>query len=255
MSLPDNVTNETNFREGAMLLMQVNRSRYMYNFLVQGWKSNTQKTKLVYELNKHLRIMLSNITLRQIEEMKPVAEAIGKDVEAKTEIVRTPVAENKEKVEIKVRTKGMREDHNNLPPHIQALFTETLNLLRKERSLHEKLKTMENAKPCDRHEYVNLLIKLDKQRRADWEKYDQYRYEDTQAEKVGQDEQKQSYSANDATNIGNCRTFISRNIGKAIKLKDDKLQISKYISLVAELKSKYEMATALGASCRRTRIG
>lgn len=242
VSLPNNVTDENLFKQGATLLLQMNRSNYMYNFLVRGWRSNTQKAKLIYEINKHLRILLSGITVKQIAEMKPVADKIGREVESLTMVSQS------DKTEIKVSSKGMRADHDQLPPHIKALFTETLNLLRKERSLHEKLKMMEDAKPCDRHEYVSMLIKLDKKRRKDWAEYDSYKITGNDKVTEAGADVHQTITAENINDIGNCRTFISRNIGKAVALKNDPLKVAEYSRLVAEIKSKYEMASALGAN-------
>ena len=257
LNLPDNVTNENHFREGATLLLQLNRNQHMYNFLCKSWRSNIQKTKLIYELNKHLRIRLSGITLQQIEEMRPEAERIGKEVTELTE-THTDAKDPSTIQTVTPKGVGKRQDHDLLPPEIQALYIETHNLLLKERSLHERLKLMVDAKPCDRHEYVSLLIKLDKQRIDDWRKYDEYQVteEDRLRSEQRQTEspappaipsREESNAADDANSIGNCRTFISRNIGKAFKLKDDTLQVAAFAKLIAEMQAKYELATGLGA--------
>lgn len=244
LDMPDNVTVEKKFRQGTMLLLQLTGNKYQVNYLNKGWNSNVQKSKLIYELNKHLRIKLSGITLRQIQEMQPEVERIGKEIYVETVPAETPNYENPSVAPSKP-IRGKRPDHDLLPPEIQALYVETHKLLQKERSLHERLKLMSDAKPCDRHEYVTMLINLDKRRIEDWKKYDNYVIgQDT---KVSAPVQAAPNVAVDATSIGTIRTFLSRNIDKAINLKDDEMHIVDYTKLLAELQSKYETATALGA--------
>lgn len=254
LNMPDNVTDYTRFAEGAQLLLQLNRNQHMHNFLIKGWKSNNQKTKLIYELNKHLRIRLSGITLQQIEEMRPEAERIGKEVSEKTEEKKDEKNPGSAPT-YTVKQVGRRSDHELLPPEVQALYVETHNLLLKERSLHEKLKLMVNARPCDRHEFVSLLIKLDKQRIGDWQRYDGYqvteedrlRFENRKNDPKEKESVKGESAAEDANSIGSCRTFISRNLGKAFKLKKDVLQVAAFTKLLADMQAKYDLATGLGA--------
>lgn len=250
--MPDNVTVENNFRAGTALLLQLTGNKYQINYLNKGWRSNVQKSKLIYELNKHLRIKLSGITLQQIKEMQPEVERIGKEVEEET--LRMESGQNNEPTPSAGKyRRGKRPDHDLLPPEIQALYVETNKLLQKERSLHERLKLMTDAKPCDRHEYVTMLINLDKRRIDDWKKYDEFVICQAASDNSGIDPndpspiQTVTNAAIGATSIGNIRTFISRNIDKAISLKTDDLQIAAYTKLVAELQSKYETACALGA--------
>lgn len=240
--MPDNVTDETKFKMGSALLLRLNRNKSMTNYLNKGWKSNVQKSKLIYELKKHLRIKLSGVTLRQIEEMKPVVEKVGADVVAQTVVVENTI-------QVKDNIKGRRADHDSLPSEIQALFTENLNILRKERSLHEKLKLMDKALPCDRHEYVTMLIKLDNRRHENWHKYDSY-----VAATSGWDKKDPSpiqtvteTPAADASSISTCRSYISKALPRLAAMKDDELKVAAYASLLAEVQQKYEMATGLGA--------
>ena len=251
LDMPDNVTKEQNFREGTLLLLQLSGNKYQVNYLNKGWKSNVQKSKLIYELNKHLRIKLSGITLQQIKEMQPEVERIGRDIAGETtSMAPTNMAEESSTHK---PMRGKRPDHDQLPPEIQALYVETNKLLQKERSLHERLKLMNDAKPCDRHEFVTMLINLDKRRIEDWKQYDNYVIGQEAKDVSGKEPKTPSTSqsvnnaAIDATSIGTIRTFLSRNIDKAIQLKSDELQIVAYTKLLAELQSKYETATALGA--------
>lgn len=249
LDMPDNVTNEQHFREGTLLLLQLSGNKYQVNYLNKGWKSNVQKSKLIYELNKHLRIKLSGITLQQIQEMQPEVERIGREIADET-----PSTEQAQKTSPSNKPlRGKRQDHDKLPPDIQALYVETNKLLQKERSLHERLKLMTDAKPCDRHEYVTMLINLDKRRIEDWKQYDNYVIGQEAKDVSGIDPndpspiQTVTNAAIDATSIGTIRTYLSRNIDKAIQLKGDELQIVAYTKLIAELQSKYETASALGA--------
>ena len=73
---------------------------------------------------------------------------------------------------------GKREDHDLLPDEIKAKFVENLDLLRRMRELHLRLRTMslDNASCPDseRYPFLKELIDLDKKLHKNWEEYDHY---------------------------------------------------------------------------------
>ena len=231
---------EEDVKSGALMLLSCNANRNMYNFLVHRKKASRTRKKLAYELNKHLKILLSKVTLEQIEEMKPQVAEIAKDVEEKTE-----EPENEKEDDVKVRFSGKRSDHEQLPKEIQVLYEQTLNLLRKERQLTEKLKLLEKNPPCDRHEYVIQLIELDTKRHECWEMYDHYeRKEDEPKTEVALE----TSSAETAKTIISCRSFISKKLTKLEKLKGDSLNLFQYETLKVAVQKKYDIAISAGAT-------
>ena len=86
----------------------------------------------------------------------------------------TNVAEGSEEKEPKQL--GKREGHDLLPDEIKAKFVENLDLLRRMRELHLRLRTLslENA-TCpnsERYPILKELIELDKKLHKNWEEYD-----------------------------------------------------------------------------------
>ena len=67
---------------------------------------------------------------------------------------------------------GRREDHDELPKDIQDLYERNGEIYFKMKQIYETLKGMEDATPCDRHEYLLQLIELDKEYRENWNAYD-----------------------------------------------------------------------------------
>lgn len=227
-AIEENLQDKKKFEAGAMLLLRMNKNRYMYNFMLKTWKTAVSKQKLVYELKKHLTIKLSGVTLQQIEQMKPKVEAIGKELEAKKG---SPIF------------KGKRKDHDRLPSEVQVIYKEVDNIRLKMRSLHEKLKMMRDAPPCDRHEYTLQLINLDKRYHELWQRYDEFVVTETVKE--------ETYSAQAQTDVitvvSSCRSYISKNTKKLKALQGDPLRLSDYETLRKQMARRYEEAVKLGA--------
>lgn len=236
-----NLASNISFEAGARLLLRCNSNRYMYNSLIKSWRMPSSKRTLVVELQKHLKIQLSGVTLAQIQEMQPKVDAIGEEV-AKTE--KSPTF------------RGKRPDHDALPSNIQAIYKEVDNIRLKMRSLHERLKAMRNAPPCDRHEYTLQLIDLDKRYHEQWERYDHWKPEQAKAETPSpvkhESEQQDTLAV-----VSSCRSYISKNLSKLELLKKDPTKLSDYEALRVEISRRYKTAVSLGAEftpAYRTRL-
>jgi beta-phosphoglucomutase-like phosphatase (HAD superfamily) len=74
--------------------------------------------------------------------------------------------------------KGKREDHDQLPEDIQALYVENLSLLQQMRELHLQLRNLSldnvTCPDSERYPFLKELINLDKRMHANWDKYDHY---------------------------------------------------------------------------------
>lgn len=153
---------------GAMLLLRLNNNRFLYANIMRRPEKFAEK--LEYELRKHLRIRLDGLTRADVIKLEAqVIPAAKKTLASPPAVIST----DDELPEAKVAT-GRRADHDSLPPAVQALWDNNLRLYKTIKNVFEQLKTMENAQPCDRYEYLKILDEADKKYRANLERYDHY---------------------------------------------------------------------------------
>ena len=136
------------------------------------------------------------------ESLLPDANA---DMKAQEEKLKTILP-----VEEKLKTMGIREDHLLLPAPIQRCYNENSELFLRVRKLHEALKLMDAAKPCDRFPYVSELLSLDDQISKNWKTYDSYEIETVAVPVVE--------SVIDAKRISANRKYLSDNKEKLANL-------------------------------------
>lgn len=153
---------------GAMLLLRLNNNRFLYANILR--RPDKFADKLEYELRKHLRIRLDGLTRADVVKLEAqVIPAAKKTLASPPAVIST----DDELPEAKVAT-GRRADHDLLPPEVQALWDNNLQLYKTIKNVFEQLKTMEKAQPCDRYEYLKILDDADRKYRANLEQYDHY---------------------------------------------------------------------------------
>lgn len=143
---------ERNVQDGALLMLQANRNRILFQNVVN--KKNVDKIE--YELKKYL-----GTKYRQCD-----APTVQKMHEELVKVTETLPAE----------TQGKREDHDKLPAEIQKLYFDNSEIYARMRSLHEKLKLMsgDGYTPCDRFPYLKELLANSAQIRENWKMYDTF---------------------------------------------------------------------------------
>lgn len=158
---------DRDIRAGAELMLTLNRNRALYYSLLR--RPDKFKDKLVYELKKHLRIRLDNLTTSEVARLEEtiiprVKETVGNHpaISVDAELPEGSVA------------KGRRADHDSLPPEIQELWNSNEQRHRRIVILFNEIKAMADAQPCDRYEKLRILDDLDKTYRLNLEKYDAY---------------------------------------------------------------------------------
>lgn len=157
---------QRDINDGAMMLLRLNNNRFLYANILR--RPDKFAEKLEYELRKHLRIRLDNMTMADVVRMEAqVIPAAEKTLATPPAVIST----DDELPEAKV-ARGRREDHDRLPAEVQALWDNNLQLYKTIKNVFEQLKTMERAQPCDRYEYVKILDEADKKYRANLERYD-----------------------------------------------------------------------------------
>lgn len=153
--------------EGADMVLRLTNNRFMHqNILVR------RDMKMIeYQLQKYLSSRLNHITHEQVVEMKAQADSIAETHHLDT----TRKSSQSQQDEWR---KGKREDHDTLPDDIQALYAENLNILHRMRECHLQARHIALANTpcsdCDIYPFVKELIALDKQYRANWQAYDTY---------------------------------------------------------------------------------
>ena len=146
------------FEEAALVLLQINRNRILYENIVR----RGNEKKLRYELQKIYDFRMTDQAAQETQRLEEKARTILTTT--------LPAAEAKEKEE----NKGRRADHDQLPEAIQALWLENQNLYPRMRKLHEQLKLMSDKLPCDRYPYLKELKELDEKIRSNWQAYDAF---------------------------------------------------------------------------------
>ena len=156
------------YAEGALFLLKLTGNQIQYRNLMANPKRNAQFIE--YQLQKRLNFRLQKLTHEQVEEMQQQVDDIAKKL--------TPNTGESFK-------QGKRDDHDQLPDEIQALYVENLGIVQKMRELHLKLRSLSLEKaPCpdsERYPFLKELIALDKRLHSNWETYDHYTGTDGEA--------------------------------------------------------------------------
>lgn len=170
---------------GAELLMRITGNRQFYATAIV--RPHVVHDHVEYELKKHLAIRQEghNVeTLRTLERelLAECAEEFGEEA-SPNEPVKEEAAEATEadayavpgEAPVVSSTKrGRREDHDALPPEIQALYEDNATRYDQMRKVYQQLLSMADAQPCDRKEHIFQLEKLVKAWSDAWAAYDRY---------------------------------------------------------------------------------
>ncbi|MBR1882707.1 MAG: hypothetical protein IJ808_06800 [Muribaculaceae bacterium] len=159
LNLPDE---QRDYSKGAMYLLKLSGNQIMYRNLMANPRRNADF--IVRQLQKRLSFRLQQLTHAQVEEMQSQVNQIAVKV-------LTPNSGEKFK-------QGKRDDHDQLPDEIQALYVENLSIVQRMRELHLRLRTLSlDTAPCpdsDRYPFLKELIALDKKLHSNWGTYDRY---------------------------------------------------------------------------------
>lgn len=219
---------DVNIREGALLLLQMNNNRHLYqliNFDPQG-----KLELLKYELQKHLNYRIEGMTIDDVRDydkkVTPILQtAVDKTSEAdqiaKQLAPHLPVVESENLDSIvpsAIVAKGKRADHDQLPENIQAIWDSNCALWKKIKEHFEACKAYDMS--CDRYEglhaadedFKRMLLTLKEEYYAYKQAMDVYDHA-----KPG-DAEKQPEAAITSKQIGNARSYITKNLDQLIGL-------------------------------------
>lgn len=151
--------------EGAILLLQLTNNTIMYRNL-----SINPKGKAEFIEGKLRAFLKSRREVEAHDEVIILQEQVNAIIENRTEF--------KEDNEAKEFKAGKRADHDRLPEDIQALYVENLDLVRRMRELHLRLRLLSDSTKqvpaAERKPLLDEFINLDKKLHANWDTYDHY---------------------------------------------------------------------------------
>lgn len=229
----DSEHTDANIRDGALLLLQMNNNRHLYqliNFDPQG-----KLDLLKYELQKHLNYRIEGMTIDDVRNydkaVTPVLQtAVDKTSEAdkiaKQLAPHLPVVESENLDSIvpsAIVAKGKRADHDQLPENIQAIWDNNCALWKKIKEHFEACKAYDMS--CDRYEglhaadedFKRMLLTLKEEYYAYKQAMDVYDHaQPGDAEKQPAEEQPEA--AITSKQIGNARSYITKNLDQLIGL-------------------------------------
>ena len=230
----DSEHTDANIREGALLLLQMNNNRHLYqliNFDPQG-----KLELLKYELQKHLNYRLQGMTIDDVrvydQTVTPILQtAVDKTSEADELAAQLaphlPAVESESLdaiVPSAIVARGKRADHDQLPDNIKAIWDNNCALWKKIKEHFEACKAYDMS--CDRFEglhaadedFKRMLITLKEEYYAYKQAMEVYDHAEAgEPEPTGQ-KTEQVVSANA---IGNARSYITKNVDKLIQLSID----------------------------------
>lgn len=170
---------------GAELLMRITGNRQFYATAIV--RPHVVHDHVEYELQKHLAIRQEghNVeTLRNLERelLAECAEEFGSEPSTNEPVEEETVEATEadayavpgEAPVVSSTKRGRREDHDALPPAIQALYEDNATRYDQMRKVYQQLLTMADAEPCDRKEHIFQLEKLVKAWSDAWAAYDRY---------------------------------------------------------------------------------
>lgn len=233
---------DRDIRAGAELMLTLNRNRALYNSLLR--RPDKFKDKLVYELKKHLRIRLDNLTTSEVARLEEtiiprIKETVGNPpaISVDAELPEGTVA------------KGRRADHDSLPPEIQELWNSNEQRHRRIVIVFNEIKAMADAQPCDRYEKLRILDDLDKTYRLNLEKYDAYVPSATEPAATDA-ETTPAQSAEAVKAVGAARKTISKykkviadNPDDTLKFETAKAKIQAAVNVIKNAGAEFSEAT------------
>lgn len=231
----DSEHTDENIREGAMLLLQINNNRHLYQQIML--RPQRMLEHLKYELQKHYDYRIKGLSLDEVRkfdgEVTPLlqkavdstadADKLAADVAPHLPFVD---AENTDSIDATaIIAKGKRADHEQLPDEIKEIWEDNIQRWKRIKELFEACKAYQLS--CDRFEGLNaaneefqkMLLTLKTEYYAYKQSMDQYDHAvPGQKEENAETKTDVVISANA---IGNARSYITKNIDKLIQLKAD----------------------------------
>ena len=229
---------ERDLLKGADMVLKLTRNRILF----QNISRNPQKfaSKIEYELKKYLVIRLDRKTIQDVVKMdKELVPAVAETLAA----FQPEISSDDDTLQKAVIAKGKRADHDSLPEDIRRLWEDNKDIYFRLKQTFETLKTMKDALPCDRYEYLKQLEELDGKYRDNMYRYDHFN-PDAQAAGSAEGESSED-PAEMANKVSAARGYLSDNKKKLAELKEAGEQ-DKFDKLLAKVQQKYDFLVSTG---------
>lgn len=222
---------EAQIIEGATLLLQCNpnRERGIYNSAMRRPKALLPWIRT--DLKKYYDIRQRGLTTPEVEKFNNETVAL---VEETLSMVPDGVAQEGEDGAPAVHligTRGIRDDHDQLPDEIKAIWERNAERWKKMSRLHFQLAQMiakPDYAPCDGNELCYQLRQVDADLRNDYQIYDSYAIESAMPDAGTSNDDSKGDSVDVFTDnvktIQNARTAISRGLGRKTPHTEESLQ-------------------------------
>lgn len=190
---------DRDYEKGALYLLQLSNNRIQYNNLVRNIKSEQNRKFIEYQLQKYTNFRVQQLTKAEVTEMSRQVDMIAKEHQLDQESKRSSDAEQGDGFKT-----GKRQDHNDLPDEVKALYVENLNILHRMREVHLRLRLLSaedaTCPDSERYPFLKELIELDKKYHANWKVYDHYNIQTSEVQ-IQEDIRTQSKNALKSVNL------------------------------------------------------
>lgn len=206
--------------QGAMLLLQLNRDRSMYQRIMR--RPQRELSFLEYKLRRFLQMRQDGKTVRDViqidNDITPELGAVIKADALMSDAGKLPVPQPAEKDggnDMYVR-KGIRPDHDRLPAEIQAIWPKNAERWKKIKEAFETCKSL--TEPCDRYEYLKVLKDTWYKYKQEMARYDDYRLTADAATVPDGTPSGAALTPEQEKELKNADSYISKNLPQLIQL-------------------------------------
>ncbi len=227
-------------QDGAMLLLQLNNDRAMYQRIIR--RPQRELSFLEYKLRRFLQLRQDGHTIKDVVKMDreitdQIAAAAGTIDTGGTLPMVYPTSGSGSDSQPSYVRKGIRPDHDRLPDNIKALWPKNAERWKKIKEAFETCKGL--TEPCDRYEYLKVLKETWYKYKEDMARYDEYRLTaDSKADGAAAP----SLTPEQEKELANADSYISKNLPQ---LKED---------IAAAMQNGYSDEEAKKISARIARI-
>lgn len=204
---------------GANLLLQLNRDRGMYQRIMH--RPQRMLSFLEFKLRRFLQMRKDGQT---ISDVINIDNEITPQITAAIEAEKADEAETTEQNDHFIDTnnmtyvrKGIRPDHDKLPPEIQAIWPANAERWKKIKEAFEACKSL--TEPCDRYEYLKILKETWYKYKEEMAKYDEYMPgNDTGSDTTSSEDQTPALTPEQEKEMKNADSYVSKNLTQLLQL-------------------------------------
>jgi hypothetical protein len=220
---------ERDYQEGLKLFAQVSKNRYLINRLHR----KIFPEKLFYVLGKHV----NRNTIAE-DAVKPVV--VAKTISQSVTSTGSLTGEYSDPGKLRIITGGRKIHVDDLPAELKEKWTKNAAMYKEARSLHEKLKLLQEAPDKTRQPIIARLDQLRQAIRLNWNTIDDYDPALTSSASAATGTEHVEVPSSTFKMVSSNRAYISRNLANYEKKQSPKIG--------EELKRRVKELTDVGAT-------